>query len=223
MPGAAFVGRRAIARAVDQPAHLGATREGGGKAVIALELRKLGLQRPRLARRIRHIHIAEAAVAIDAEFGDARIHQVQRLQGHVPGDAGVGAAQLRLEGFLPACKTGNRLPAVAPGCAAANPPGLQHGNPVATPRQLHRRRQPGKSGPHHQHVCAHRALQRRQRRIALHAGLVIVAAVEFGVALQEGRAAAGGSPYHCAPLATWPHKYVQTKWAAAWLVSSAWS
>ena len=185
MAGALFVKGRHIARAVDQAAHgvvaLGPfTGHSPPLVVVGLFAQRLGLG-PGLG----HVGVAAHPVAIDGVFPDPLVHQLHRLDRHVPGALGVGRAELRLEGFLPARVAHDHLTAVTPAGARPDAVGLQHHHRQPPLRHLQGRTQARKTGAHDHHVGVHRAVQGWLVGTARGAGFVIAFLVELGIGMDE--------------------------------------
>ncbi len=150
--------------------------------IVFGHVRLPALQRLFLAWLERHTGMAVAPVAGDVVAPDAIPHQRHALAREIEQPARVGAPDQPLQRVLLAAVTDDRLAAVAPRGAPADPFGLQHHHPVARLGQFQRRRQSGVARAEDADVGVHLAFQPRLRRQRRGAGGVPGGRIRGGVA-----------------------------------------
>ncbi|KAG1278460.1 hypothetical protein G6F64_014646 [Rhizopus arrhizus] len=131
-----------------------------GVVVVALQVLAVGAQITLVTLADGDAGVAFHPVAIDAMAVDARAHRLHGIARPVEQAAGIVAAALALPLLHLAAVANQRLPAVAPGGAPADPLCFQQDHPMAPCRQFQCRGQAGIAGAKHGYIGLHIAPQR---------------------------------------------------------------
>jgi len=133
-------------------------------AVVARELRRLGVVLGDAGRPVRGVDNPRTQVAGDGVPGDEAADERLRLLGHVPERPRPLATVLRLQPVLAATLARPDLPAVAPRGTPADAPGLEHHDIEAGLGKVQRRGEPGIAAADHADLGLDRAGERREGR-----------------------------------------------------------
>ena len=134
------------------------------EAVVAEALRGLvapAFQRIGVALGVRGGQVAGHQRAVDVVRGDARLHERQRFEPHVPDALHVAFRHELPEGVDVACKPADQLAAVAAARRPSDPRRFEHGHRMAALGEVERGGQAREARADHAHVGVDRAGERR--------------------------------------------------------------
>ena len=153
------------AAAIARRLHVVAERVGVDEmeAVVTEALRGLvapALERIGVALGVRGGQVAGHERAVDVVPCDARLHQRQRFEPHVPDPLHVAFRHEMPERVDVACEAADQLAAVAPARRPSDPRRLEHGDRMASLGEVERGRQAREARADHAHVGIGRAGER---------------------------------------------------------------